>query len=284
MKLAISTVAFPDRTLVEVFDFVRTLDVNGLDLRCFGDASAHFAADPCLSSFEKIRRMFAQAGLEAACLATSIRYDAPISPPIIGRITSQADLCVRSTRRMIEVATQIECPFVRVFAFEIEGRESRRAGLRRIVERLTIAADCARNTGVRLLVENGGSFATAEDIGEIIERVGSPLISAAYNPAVAQAVGEDPIVGIRSLQGVLESVKIKDFRGTTPVMVGDGEMRCQDTVEELARIGYRGWTVLEWNRLWLTHMAGAEEVLPEMVSRLFRWDAQAHTPVEGALA
>ncbi len=278
MKPAISTVAFPDRTLTDAIDFVRTLDVNGIELRTFGDDTAQFAADPCLSSFAKTKLQVADAGLELAGLATSIRYDAPIFPPVVGRVISETDLSVRATRRMIEIAAAFECPFVRVFAFEMQGKESRRSGMRRIVERLALAAACARNTGVRLLLENGGSFATAEDIGEIIDRVGSPLVASAYNPAVAQAVGEDPISGIRTLRNSLESVKLKDFQGTSAVMIGDGEMRCQETVSELERADYQGWVVLEWDRIWLKDLASAEEVMPEMVRRFFSWRAEAKSP------
>jgi sugar phosphate isomerase/epimerase len=271
MKPAISTVACPDRTLHQIVALARTLDITGLELRTFGDDSAHFAADPCLTSFPKTRELLRDAGIDPACLATSIRYDEPIFPPIIGRVTGQTDTAVRATRRMIRVAAQLECPFVRVFAFELPGNESRRSGLRRIVERLTLAAACARNTGVRLLLENGGSFPTGEDLAEIIDRVGSPLISAAYSPAVAQAVGEDPIRALRTLAGRLESVKLKDFQGTRAVPIGQGEMRCRETVEELARAGYTGWVVIEWDRLWLPDLAPAEAALPPMIDDLFRW-------------
>lgn len=273
MKTAISSIACPDRTLAEVVALARSLDINGVELRTFGDDSAHFAADPCLTSFPKVRRLFQEAGIEAACLATSVRFDAPISPPIIGRVIGDPNRSVRQVRRMIEVAAQIECPFVRVFAFELAGKESRRSGLRRIVERLTLAAACARNTGVRLVLENGGSFPTAEDLTEIISRVGSPLISAAYNPAVAQAVGEDPVKGVEALGSSLETVKLKDFEGTTAVPIGRGEMRCRETVEALTRAGFAGWVVLEWDRLWLRDLAPAEEVLPAMVDDLYRWKA-----------
>ncbi len=277
MKLAISTVACPDRTLTGVVELASRLDVHGIEMRTFGDDSAHFAPDPCLTSFPKIRAMLLDAGLELATLATSVRYDARISPPVVGRMIGDPERSVRETKRLIEVATQIESPFVRVFGFELHGKESRRSGLRRIVDRLAKSADCAHNTGVRLLLENGGSFPTAEDLAEIIDRVANPMLAAAYSPSVAQAVGEDPITGIDSLDGMLESVKLKDFDGTKPVPIGEGEMRCQDTVEHLARTGYGGWVVIEWDRLWLDGLATADEALPGMVDDVFGWYAGACT-------
>jgi len=284
MKTAISTTACPDRTLPEIVDLARTLDIDGIEMRSFGDDSSQFAADPCLSSFPKVRELFTDAGLEPACLATSLRFDAPIFPPIVGRVIGDPNRSVREARRMIEVAAQLECPFVRVFAFELPSKESRRSGLRRIVDRLSQSAACARNTGVRLLLENGGSFPTAEDLAEIISRVGSPLISAAYNPAVAQAVGEDPIKGISTLGTSLESVKLKDFDGTRAVPIGQGEMRCRDTVEQLARAEYAGWVVVEWDRLWLRELAPADQVLPAMVDDLYRWKAGVQAGSRHAVA
>lgn len=281
MKLAFSTVATPDWTLDRVIDFATRVDVNGIELRTFGDDSSHFTPDPCLTSFPKIRGLLAESGIEPACLATSIRFDAPVRPPVVGRLSGQLEHCVRQTKRMIEVAAQIECPFVRVFGYELQPRESRRAGMRRVVERMQLAAACARNTGVRLLIENGGSFPTAEDLSEIIDRTASPLVEAAYNPAVAQAVGEDPLAGVSMLGRRLESVKIKDFDGTRAVRVGAGEMRCQETVAALGETGYAGWIVVEWDRLWLDGLDEAERVIPEAVESVSAWfyaAARARSP------
>ncbi|RMH11535.1 MAG: hypothetical protein D6695_08990 [Planctomycetota bacterium] len=279
MKLAFSTVATPEWTLDRVIDFARRIDVNGIELRTFGDDSAHFTPDPCLTSFPKIRRLMADAGVEPACLATSITFDEPVRPPVVGRLFGTYELCVAHTKRMIEVATQIECPFVRVFGFELQPRESRRAGLRRVIDRLQLAAACARNTGVRILLENGGSFPTAEDLAEIIARVDSPLIDAAYSPAVAEAVGEDPLDGLAIIANHLESVKVKDFDGTRPVPVGSGEMRCEEIVRRLGETGFTGWIVVEWDRMWLDGLADAEQVIPPAIESIASWYAAgARTP------
>lgn len=271
MKMAFSTVATPEWTLDRVLDFASRVDVDGVEFRTFGDDSSHFTPDPCLTSFPKFRGMCNEAGIEPACLATSISFDEPVRPPVVGRLVGDYNRSVMAARRMIEVATQIECPLVRVFGFELHGRESRRAGMRRVVERLQLACACARNTGVRLLIENGGSFATAEDLAEIIDRTASPLLAAAYSPAVGQAVGEDPIAAISLLGQRLASVKIKDFQGITPVPVGQGEMRCEATVTQLGRIGYRGWIVIEWDRMWLSGLADAEHVIPQAVESVAGW-------------
>lgn len=284
MKLAFSTVAMPDWTLERVIDLAARVDVDGVELRTFGDCSDHFTPEPCLSSFPKIRSLFADAGLVPACLATSITFDAPVKPPVLGRLWTDYELPVKHTKRMIEVATQIECPMVRVFGFELPARESRRSGLRRIVDRLQLAAACARNTGVRLVIENGGSFPTAEDLAEIIDRTASPLVEAAYSPAVAQAVGEDPIDGVDLLGDRLASVKIKDFAGTTPVLIGRGEMRCQETVARLGQRGFGGWIVVEWDRMWLRQLAEPEQVIPQAVDAVAEWYYAAVRAPAGAVA
>lgn len=279
MKLAFSTVAMPDWTLDRVVDFAVRVDVDGVELRTFGDDSAQFTPEPCLSSFPKTRALFANAGLVPACLASSVAFDAPVKPPVVGRLRGDYELAVQQAKRMIEVARQIECPSVRVFGFELPARESRRAGMRRVVERLQLAAACARNTGVQLVIENGGSFPTAEDLAEIIDRTASPLVAAAYSPAVAQAVGEDPINGVTLLGRRLASVKIKDFAGTTPVQIGQGEMRCEETVGKLGQISYAGWVVIEWDRMWLDGLAEAEQVIPPAVEAVAGWyRTAARTP------
>ncbi|USN98374.1 MAG: sugar phosphate isomerase/epimerase [Phycisphaeraceae bacterium] len=273
MKPAFSTVACPDWTLDEVIPFAARAGYAGVEFRTFGHSASDLTCEPCLTGSAKIRELLADEGVRPAALATSIRFDAPVFPPVLGRVIGDFEKPVRETKLAVIEAAAIECPFVRVFGFELQG-ESRQAGMRRIVERLGLAAATARHTGVRLLLENGGSFPTAADLVELMDRVGSPLIAAAYSPAVAAMADEDPIDGARLLGSSLASVKLRDMKHTQPAPLGLGDLAVEPFVRALAETGFGGWLVYEYDRLWWRNLADPSEVLIDAAGKMYRWSGR----------
>lgn len=279
IRLAFSTVACPDWTLDRAIRAAGEWGYQGLELRTFGYGSREFACDPALTDAGKAREMLAEAGVHAACIATGVAFDEPIRPPVIGRVKDN-EASVRRAKTGIELAEALGAHYVRVFAFEI-GREKRARAFTRIVERLSQVADAARHTGVKVVLENGGSFPAASDLVEFVDRVGSPNLGAAYSLPVAVQAGEDPVAGAAALGESLWMVKVKDYRkDQTPCILGDGALPCREFVGSLASRRFGGWIVAEWDRAWVPGLAAPERVLPTVARRLTEW-SDAAWPVSG---
>jgi sugar phosphate isomerase/epimerase len=286
MKFALSTIACPDWTLDEIASKAAAWGYQGVELRTFGNGCTHFACDPALTSYTKTRAMFDRAGLSIACLATGVRYDDPVTPPVIGYVIGDNEASVRETKSAVELAQRLGCPFVRVFAFEVMGSEKRSTALRRICDRLRKGLDTARNTGVRLLIENGGSFGTAADLAEIVDRCGNPLLATAYHVGVGARAGETPGNAFNVLGESLASVKLSDYHDGRPCMLGSGETPNQEAVETLAKLNYDGWVVYEYPRAWLSDehapLADPSEVLAAAARTMFSWmGAMSHARRHG---
>lgn len=273
MKPAFSTVATPDWTLPRIAERAKAWGFLGVEFRSFGFGSTAIAGDPALTSPEKVRGLFGRAGVEIASIATSVRFDAPVTPPVVGHLLDTRR-SVREAHGAVDLAVQLECPFVRVFGFEIESSESRRSAVARIADRLAQAADHCEKSGVRLMLENGGSFATSADLAEIIDRAGSALVSAAYSLGVGQRAGERPGDAVNVLGDRLVCAKVRDYRDGLPCAIGEGDLRCRESVEGLARAGFGGWLVVEHDRLWFPHAPAAEEIMPRAAATLFDWLGQ----------
>lgn len=270
-RTAFSTVACPDWTLPRVAQAASDYGYDAVELRTFGSGSTQFACDPALTAPEKTRALFQAAGVEIACLATSVAFDAPIRPPVIGRV-KDTELSVRQAKAAIDLAATLECPLVRVFGFEHPANEKRAAAVARITERLALAVDGARNLGVRVVIENGGSFPRARDLMELIDAVGSNLLGASYSMAVAADAGEDPAEGVTILGDRLWNAKIRDRDAHGRLCpIGEGVLGCDRFVLALVEAGYRGPAVVEWDRAWLPDLAPADEVLPRAIRRLYEW-------------
>jgi len=270
MKPAFSTVACPDWTLTQLASRAEHWGFLGVEFRTFGSGGTLLACEPGLTDPAKTRSLFARAGVTPVSLATSIRFDDPVTPPVIGHLFDH-EQCLREAKGAVSLAVQLECPFVRVFGFEVFGSESRSSALVRITDRLAKAADHCDRSGVRLVVENGGSFRSAVDLAEIIDRVGSPLVCASYSLPVGASVGETARDAANVLGDRLVVVKVKDMLKGTPCLLGEGELHAAEHVKALSAAGYTGWLVYEHDRLWFKDAPDAERALSHGAKTMFGW-------------
>ncbi len=282
MKPSFSTVAAPEWTLAGVAAVAEALGYSGVELRTFGPGATEFACDPALSDPGKVRAMFQSRGVSIACLATSIRYDAPIRPPVLGRVIGDFERPVRQTRWAVDLAARLECPLVRVFGFETCGDEPRKGLIARVVERLGLACATARNTGVRLAIENAGSFPTATCVSELLDAADDPLLGVAYAPAVAASAGEDPVKAINVLGERLLGLKLRDGRAGVPCAIGWGDLPTEPVVRAAAAAGFDGPIVVEYDRAWMPALPEARPVLAESIKRLRQWMSPA-APIPAAV-
>src|SRR5688572_18579331 len=95
-KTAFSTVACPEWTLARVASAAAEYGYSGVELRTFGSGSTQFACDPALTAPEKVRSLFGAAGTEIASLATSVAFDEPVRPPVLGRAIGDYERTVRA--------------------------------------------------------------------------------------------------------------------------------------------------------------------------------------------
>jgi sugar phosphate isomerase/epimerase len=180
---------------------------------------------------------------------------------------------VQRTKAAVDLAVALECPFVRVFAFELPPGEKRTRGIDRIAQRLSDALAYCRNSGVRLAIENGGSFSTAAELAELIDAVGNPLLASCYSIPVGIAAGDYPVRGVNVLADTLEMVKVKDLRDGKPCALGQGSIDSRPALAALAQLSFTGWVVYEYDRAWLP--AGRSEdvakVLESSAATLYSW-------------
>lgn len=270
MKPAFSTIACPDWTLPRIAERADTWGYLGVEFRTFGEGSTPIACDPALSAAPKVRALFDRAGVRILSLATSVRLDEPVTPPVVGHLFN-TELAVKAACSAVDLAVQLECPFVRVFGFDIITSEPRRAVVARIASRLEMIADHCRNSGVGVLLENGGSFCTATELSEVLDAVRSPLVSAAYNLAVARAAGESVAQGVNVLGDRLSVCKVRDLKGARPCALGAGDWHCEADLRAVARAGFTGWVVHEHDRLWSPGATEPERVLADGARKLYEW-------------
>ncbi len=271
MKPAFSTVACPEWTLAQVAERAQSLGFEAVELRTFGDQSAMFACDPALTSGEKVRRIVGERGVEILSLATSTGFEEPVRPPVIGYAISDTERTVRAAQRAIDLAVAIECPYVRVFGFDVPAREGRASAMGRMVKRLTMVADHAHNMGIRIVIENGGAFGRATEVMQLVKACQSPLIGVCYNLATGFAAGDSPQEAIQTIGDRLWVGRIKDLKDRRPCELGMGDVPCEVFVRALMAREFEGPLVYEWDRAWIPELAPAEQVLGGAAAKIWSW-------------
>jgi fatty-acyl-CoA synthase len=283
IKLAFSTVACPEKPLRDVAAMAEAVGAQGVELRTFGSNSTRFACDPAMSDTTKVVRMFADAGARICTVASSCRFDEPVTPPIVGRLIGDVEKSVREAKFAIDLASDLGASFVRVFGFERPDGISQASTDAMVIERLVKVCDHARHRNLKVALENGGSYRTATSVAAIIDEVGSPLLGACYNTAVAVEAGESPEHGANVLGDRLLIAKVKDFRGALPCAVGQGDMHCREAIKALIAAGFGGWVVYEYDRAWLAagSTSGGDEaagdpaeMIRESFATMARWIAE----------
>lgn len=168
-------------------------------------------------------------------------------------ITASFDPVVEKLRHTIALCHILGVELIRVFSFYppegmcIDSYEDE------VVRRLSAMAYMAAAEGVKLVHENEvGIFGhSAGNCAKIAERVASPALSLAYDPANF-VWGEGIVDNVTSCWPIMKDhvthVHIKDWKlgsKDTGSLPGEGDGQIQMLVRELKNIGYSGFVTLE---------------------------------------
>ena len=274
MKIAFSTTACPTWTLEEVANKAAEFGYLGVELRSFYDQSIDIASEPFGMEPSAIKSIFANAGVKPLSFATSIKFCKMINPPVVGRIFQNEEAGVSDTKAYVDLADRTGVQFVRVFGNNLPAAEPKTWSMRRVTERLKLAAQTARNTDVCVLIENAGSFASSSALLELITAVDSQWLGAEFNVLSAIQVGECPLTSLKTLGEHVKVIKISDVDGDgNPTKLGEGVLPLHKFVPALNKMGFDGWIVYEYPKLWETTGDGldANEILKHAADTLYGW-------------
>ncbi|HEX6349634.1 MAG TPA: sugar phosphate isomerase/epimerase family protein [Candidatus Dormibacteraeota bacterium] len=253
MKLAFSTLACPGWSLDQVVEAALRYGYQGVELRLV-DGELIDAGMPAAER-ERVRRVFARAGLPIVAVDTSVRVASP-----------DAATALRELEPFLELANSWESPVVRVF-----GGEGAVAQAREVLGR---AARSAEPLGVRVALETHDRFSAAELVAEVLD--GLPAaVAALWDTGHPHRVGDGPERVLRLLDGRIAHVHLKDARRSGQdwelTLLGEGEVPVKACVEGLRAAGYDGWLSVEWEKRWHPGLAEPEVALPQFAETVRSW-------------
>jgi sugar phosphate isomerase/epimerase len=184
--------------------------------------------------------------------------------------------------RWIALASQLGHPIMRITLGSPASRGTEPAAV--LVDRLIAptarAAERAARVGLKLAIENHGDL-RAQDLLEVLERVGSPDLGVTLDNVNLIRVGDDMLAGTRALAPRTLLVQLKDHPvtenpaqpgGALSTALGEGVAPLDEVIAILAAAGYDGAVCVE-----LASLGGEDVDELAMIERSVGW-LRAHLP------
>jgi sugar phosphate isomerase/epimerase len=267
VRVAFSTLAFPDAALASAVSLGRRWGYAGVELRLIDGE----LIDPSMSAADRTRVMatVTAAGLPVAAVDSSIRLTSDDDPG-------------PQLRRFLELASDWEAPLVRVFGGPLApAGPARQEQLRAAARVLASNAPLARRLGVAIGVETHDDFSASSVVAELLaladaEGADPKWVGAVWDSHHPYRMGERPADVYANLGRRILLAQVKDARRKPDgdwqlVLLGEGEVPVIQMLRLLMQGGYRNWISVEWEKRWHPEIEAPEIALPQHHRVLAKW-------------
>ena len=263
LRIAFSTLAFPDATLAEATSLGRSWGYAGVELRLIDGQ----LIDSSMPAAERVR-------VKQTIAATRLPIVA-----VDSSILLTADDAGSELRRFLELANDWESPLIRVYGGPLaEEPRARRTQIEAAAGVLQGAAPLAERLGVAIAIETHDAFSASSVVGELLAMVDSRWVGALWDSHHPHRMGESPAEVYEHLGPRVLHVQVKDARrsaghkgGWQLVLLGEGEVPVREIIGLLAAGGYGGWISVEWEKYWHPDIEEPEIMLPQHLKVLQEW-------------
>jgi sugar phosphate isomerase/epimerase len=191
-------------------------------------------------------------------------------------------------KRFIDLAAQLKAPYVRVFPNALVKGEEKAVTVARIVAGLRELGDHAKGSKVQVIVESHGEFTNAPLLSEIIVGAKHPNVAFLWDAHHTCVAGEKPETTWQALKRYVRHTHLKDSVADAGkqgldgqparryVLLGQGAVPVRETVNVLARGGYKGYYCLEWEKRWHPGIEDPEIAFPHYAKVMSEYLAVAN--------
>ena len=263
LRIAFSTLAFPDATLAEATALGRSWGYAGVELRLIDGQ----LIDSSMSAAERVRvkQTIAAASLPIVSVDSSIILTGEEAGPEL--------------RQFLELANDWESPLVRVYGGPLaEEPGTRRTQMEAAARVLQEATPLAERLGVAVAIETHDSFSASSVVAELLAMAQSKWVGALWDTHHPHRMGERPAEVYKHIGPRVLHVQVKDARlsvahkgGWQLVLLGEGEVPVQEIIRLLAAGGYGGYISVEWEKYWHPEIEEPEIALPQHLKVLQEW-------------
>ncbi len=256
-KLSFSTLGCPDWPFEKIVDFAVAHGYQGLEIRGLLrqlDLTKCKEFNTEENRKVTIKRM-QDSGLHFVGLGSSATLH------FAGATERQKNL--DEGRRFIDLAQEINCPYVRVFPNNFPKDQERVATLDLITKGLLALADHAKGSKVSVLMETHGDLVKTDDLLTIMGATRHKHTGLVWDISNMWTITKEPPVEVyQKLAKYIRHTHIKDAKLVDGklqyTLLGKGEVPIFAAIDKLMQSGYSGYYSFEWEKLWHPEIAEPE--------------------------
>ncbi|MCF0074673.1 sugar phosphate isomerase/epimerase [Dyadobacter sp. CY261] len=170
-------------------------------------------------------------------------------------------------KRFIDLAQQLNCPYVRVFPNDLPKDQEVDKTVELISTGLLELGEYAKNTSVTVLLESHGDVTKKDILANVMGKAEHKHVGLIWDIFNMWSVTKEPpkevyaqlkqyIRHTHIKDGILEGGKIRY------VAVGKGEGPLQEAISVLVKDNYKGYYSFEWEKKWHPEIEDPEIVIP----------------------
>ena len=171
-------------------------------------------------------------------------------------------------KKYIDLAQQLNCPFIRVFPNDLPQDQDEKATVGAIISSLVELGDYAKSSGVKVLLESHGKVIKSDMLLHIMKEANHTNVGLVWDFFNMWSVTkESPTYMYSQLKKYIVHTHIKDAmlteKGETYTLLGEGNAPVREALQALKMGGYTGYYSFEWEKLWHPEIQEPEIAFPQ---------------------
>ena len=166
-------------------------------------------------------------------------------------------------KRFMDIAQQINCPYIRVFPNIFPKDQDKNATMDLIAKGLLELGDYAKGSNVTVLTETHGDLVNSDDIKKVMELAEHKHVGLVWDVTNMWTITKEPPVEVyKKLKKYICHTHIKDANIVDGkiqyTLLGKGKVPVFEAIDALSKGGYKGYYSFEWEKLWHPEIAEPE--------------------------
>jgi sugar phosphate isomerase/epimerase len=258
--LSFSTLGCPAWTFSQSLHFAAANQYSGIEIRGIkGDLG--LPTNPIFSptNLPATRREVADANIQIVNLGSSANMH------FLDSKKRQNNL--DEAKKYIDLAHQLNCPFIRVFPNDLPKDQEEKATIDTIIQSLITLGDYAKTSGVKVLLESHGKVIKSDMLLHIMQETNHQHVGLVWDFFNMWSVTKEaPADMYNVLKKYIYHTHIKDAilaeKGETYTLLGEGNAPVKEALHALKSGGYAGYYSFEWEKLWHMEIQEPEIAFP----------------------
>ena len=249
LLLSFSTLGCPDWNFKMITDFAVQHNYNGIELR---GLLREMDLTKC-PEFNSPKNMSATLSVMKDKNLAFIDLGSSTNLHIADSVERKKNL--DEAKRFIDLAQQINCPYVRVFPSKFPKEQDKNQTIALITKGLLELGDYAKGSNVAVLMETHGDLVWKDDIKKVMLSAYTDHTGLVWDVTNMWSITKEPPVDVyNELKKYIRHTHIKDLKMIDGKkhyeLLGRGEVPIFTAIDALRNGGYQGYYSFEWEKLW----------------------------------